>query len=661
MNPAPTEERRAGLPKSIGLGLEIRRALLDTLSIQTAEEDQEGLSKATEREWPDPPEGIATLDDFFTKVDEEVTSRWAREGEREGNNSEKQMTISASAVLRNAIEEQLTEKAKERYPNVVKLLSDNEDLDRWINHQGLSSLEAVRSALPSLWQTLEIASSEIQLAKVGLARRWLKRMPESFFSSIGISHTELGLFMDIAAMVGKFINHAYIKQDDLDKTLQKAKAAKNEGEDGGVEEENGEREPKWGDKYIYAIPKVGKTGGEEIPVSFFEIFQFELERFGRDILSLANRAEKLLANGVLPEKYRSFPAYLHQLADVYTTKEKDREALSEKWLNLYKLNGELLESGCPLAILPQEDKAFDVVGFEVRLGLVLPESTYDTSPQIDSFTDTAHEIAMGIYVSSPASLSEEPKKSTAVSIDQIYAFGANLTNTTEAESYHRQVFVHTNEIVESANNTEIPLLRGVGIQINDEREYRKEAILETARHEIAHGILPAEDALISARVGHSDEGDIVEELKAETVGMVMAKNSRETMIDDDTLNIVMAKLGTVLEYLEDFPAGYRRGSEDESYYLCGVKIVADLFTSGALEIKEGRLYILDAKRAMDSIASTGNEILAMYSSPQTTPEDIQLYVDAVRHLKSQPGLKELLLVLHTRKNENKVTQERQER
>jgi len=50
-------------------------------------------------------------------------------------------------------------------------------------------------------------------------------------------------------------------------------------------------------------------------------------------------------------------------------------------------------------------------------------------------------------------------------------------------------------------------------------KYLEATIWDTASHEFGHGVMATEDEVVGQHLGISPEADIVEELKAETVGM----------------------------------------------------------------------------------------------------------------------------------------------
>jgi len=594
------------LPVSVIFGREIRKKLRETTEING---------------WPKAPDYLKNTKDFFSSVDQTVDEKWQ---EKAGEDQK-----SAADLLKEKTEKWLAKlppEFKRENSDVTELLSDPDELKEKIRLKKFDVLEPLKKFLLDAWETIVMVSSERQLAQIALSKDWLKNMPDKAFENLEFNRAELTLQNDLASLVGKLIDHGYLKQGELNKFL--------------TEENEGETEGVIGKKYVYSLP--GKEGGFQ-PTPFKDVLPFELQRFQKDLEFLSSKTEKLIMEWKLPKSYRSLPDYLRQMAATYNSGETDKTKLYEKWRGLYQTNAELLKSGCPLVINPQEDAPLNIVSLEIRLGFCSQELK-DLEKQSSVYTEVAYSLMDEIRHNQPEITSQLPAKIDLFITDQTYAFGPNLQSETLAESYHNQIFLHVNAVEDIAKKIEIPLLKKVFVKGEiDQQEYIRQAILEVARHEVAHQVLASEDEKVMKRIGESPEANILEELKAEAVGMKLIEDELPGLSETESKGILMAKIGTLFNYLV-FRGG-EEGSEGEDYHLCGVKIVNELLNTGVVKIENNKLTITDAKEGLETIIKIGNQVLDIYKNPDTTPRKVETYVNDLRKIKEASGLKRLIKVL----------------
>jgi len=592
------------LPAAVTFGREIRTKLKETI-------ETDG--------WPKAPDRPESTNGFFKLVDQTVADHWQQKvGDNQGSALDLLQHQTAGWL------DQLTAEARAENPDVVESLTNPQKLEGMLCLKKLGALEPLRKLLPTAWETLIAVASERQLAQIALSKKWLNEMPDTAFAEMEFSRNELVLQNDLAALAGKLIDHGYLKQDELDKTFTE-------------KEDDDKAAGVAGQKYIYSLP------GQSQATSFKDVLPFELQRLQKDLEFLAKKTEGLQKNNQLPESYLSLPAYLRQMAATYNSPEKDKNKLYQQWQNLYQANAELLKSGCPLVINPQEDNPFNVVGLEMRLGLCSPELK-QLEQQSSNYSTAAYEIMQQIWKDRPNITNDPPAKADLFFSNQTYAFGPNVVGETMAESYHGQMFIHANAVETMAEQVELPLLHKMLPQEKiDQPTYIRQAILETARHELAHGILASDDEKVMAKVGESAATNVIEELKAETIGLKLVEQDLPQMPEAQAKQILLAKLGTLFNYLATKTG--EKNSEGEDYYLCGVKLTSRLLETGAMKMENNALTIVDAKAGLKDIIKIGDEILDIYQSPKTTPKTINNYVNQVRKIKNTAEFKDFLKVL----------------
>ncbi len=602
------------LPSYLLLGREVREKLKETVG---------------DKGFPETPQNLNNLDEFFTGIESTVNQYWDGSTEPEK---------SAQNVLKNECEkwaeqleklekaEKIDDDEKEEFNEVVSLLGNYDEVKKRLQEQNFSKLDPLKKWLPDAWYSLLATSSEIQLAQVVLGRKWSKELPDETLEKFQIKRAEIVLPFEFAAYIGKLIDHGYFKQEEL------SNEPGGEGESKYAEEK--------GNKYLYT-PYLSQESTEAKKIPFSDIFSFEYKRFAEDLTHLAEKTEKQINNQELPETYQGLPDYLRQLAETYCSKEIDSDRLYEQWLNLYRSNAELLKNGCPLVINPQEDAPTNVVGIEMRVGF-RPTNLQNLEKKSNAYAQTAFNLSEKILKRIPGTLEEEPEQASDIFLNQqIFSFGTNLSSETLGENYHRQSFIPVNENEKTAIKNELPLLKKLFPNFSlDQKDYTNQAILETLRHELGHEILPSEDKKISRKIGQSAAANAIEELKAETVGMKLVMENMTDINAKELNDILLAKLGGALRYLKYKSS--KAGTEDESYYLCGKEIIASLLANGTLKFDGSHLSITDARQGIVTISEIGDEILKLYQDKETKPKQIKGYISQIRNLKDDKSFNQLM-------------------
>jgi len=602
-------EEQENLPGYVKFGREIRDVL-------KAKVEKDG--------WPDLPdqERINATEDIFEAAKNKVNETW------EG---------SVRTLIENKAEEWKSGLSTDdpEAKIALELLSNPEELSKNFSLRQFGVLEILRTVNPEAWCTLVMASSERQLASIAIMEHWLKYGDQEnlqvICQKIDLSLEELKLFVDTAAILGKYIDHACVKQIELADLPGGSEETKLTNEDGA--------------QYLYDLYKNPKS--EDIDIkTYTDVFPYEWKKIISRLESLSTKTRLTVKDGKLPDSYQGFADYLQKAAEVYGSESISPEVLDKDWDDLYSMGKRVDKAGCPIMLIPQgcssttgEAGKIDV---ELRLGLKT-KKTKEQEGQFRPFTQTAQRM----LDENRSSLSKDYKIPEASLNYQPWAFGPNLYWMTRGESEESQILSHTNAVTEVAITKEIPLLKKIfkGEMIDD-KKYSQAAVVETVLHETGHSVLDSEDKVISKRIGKSFETGILEELKAETIGMkVLYETAQKEELPQgvDIKNQLLAKLGANLDYLKN--KSNKKASEGESYYICGATIIGRLLERGLIRQTNSSYEISDFEACVQEIISLSDEVFSFYTNSAIKPSDVKDYIKGLRAKGQDSLLKDLIKCL----------------
>ncbi|MFA6146154.1 MAG: hypothetical protein WC697_02385 [Patescibacteria group bacterium] len=564
------------------------------------------LKESIEKDgWPECPKNIESIDKFFDLAKNTVNERW------------KDFVFSAlqdkSAEWANKIPE------NKEYKEIKKILSDPDKLDENLALKQFEILEPLREIIPEAWRTLVLASSEQQLAAIVLSREWSKKLTDENFSKMGINKSELDLFLDAAGILGKYFDQAYVKQIEL------ADAP------GGKEETSLKNID--GAERVYDIYNSKKDKGIDLK-PYCDVFPFEWPKIVSRFQVLADKTDQLLQEGKIPETYKNLPAYFKNLADVYGSDNIDIKELNKKWEKLSRQGMELSESGCPIMLLSQG--AASVTGdagkvdVEIRLGFKTKETI-----KLEKIFEEFQNIAQKMVNDNQDKLEKPYKVPKMVLNIQPFAFGPNLYSMTQGESGDGTMVSHINTIREATHFKDLPLLKKIfpSIDINPD-QYERAAVIETVAHEFGHTILSEEDDKVLKRVGTRTVTEILNESKAETMGMNVIKQSSNPEINLKTQ--FWAKIGVICNYLAN--SSSKAGSGSERYYYSGITMISKLLAEGIIKEKnKGYDETINFSKGIELISEMGINILdKFHGNSDQTPQEIQEHIkEYIKEIKAK--------------------------
>lgn len=595
------------IPDYVQFGLDVREKLRD---------------QTEKNGWPSLPEAeqIRGVEDIFEAAKSEVSKNW-------------ESSVS-DFVQKKAAEWQPSLKTEEPEEKIAaEILSNPQELAKSLSLNQLETLEVLRKSNPEAWRTLIMISSERQLAAIAVVEHWMKdenneQNLENISGKIGLNRHELRLFIDLAAIFGKYIDQGFVKQMEL------------------ADLPGGSDKTKLGNRkgaaMIYDLYK--EPGSQEVSrKTYKEMFPFEWKKIEQRLKDLAVRIEKEVEGNNLPASYHDFAAYLRQAADVYGSENIKPKSLEAEWENLYETAAKLNNTDCPIMLLAQG--AASVTGeagkvdIEMRLGL----RTSETRNQEKKF-EVFRNIAQEMVDENKDKLEGDYKIPEIIFNYQPYSFGPNLSAVTVGESEKSQILVHANADREIIKERETPLLtRTFGSEQIALDEYLKAVVNENTLHEIGHSVLSTQDEKVNERVGNRFESGILDELKAETVGMkILAEAENQGNLPEgiDLRMQLLAKIGTNLNYLKN--KSNKRGGDGEEYYVCGATIIGHLLDKKLIKKEAGEYALGETDSCIKEIASISEEVLSLYVTENSSPKDVKNYINNLRQKAQDPSMQEFI-------------------
>ncbi|MFA5075927.1 MAG: hypothetical protein WC480_00725 [Patescibacteria group bacterium] len=585
--------RLQDLPEYIDLSWQIRDQLKSTVETQG---------------WPECPKDVLKVEDLFEAARAEVAQRW--------------LSTAAEVLGQQAAKWLAGIPDNEENKELRKALASPGLLEENLRVQDLSNFENLREAIPEAWRSLVLASSERQLAAVVLMRRWIKELPEASLEKMGVGRAEIQLMLDTAGMVGKFIDQAYIKQIEL------ADAP------GGSEETTlGLRA---GAKYMYDLQSNPASDAVN-KKTYKDVFATEWPRLVKRLEVLADRTDELLTDGKVPETYAGLPAYLRQMTQVYNSDSVSPKQLEKMWSELEAGYIKLAETGCPIIIIPQGCAMVageaDKVDVEMRLGFQTPETK-----ELGQVLNELRPLAQEIVDANKAALKEPYQVPPIVLTNQPFAFGPDAHFMTEGESGTEAIVSHLNVTRETVIGRKLPLIKKTiaGAEL-DQNSFVNSSSKDTVLHELGHTVMAEEDSHVKRRRGVSDEAAVVEELKAETVGvaLLMRKLEQDKPADADKIieQQLLAKIAALEEYL--LTNSGEKGSEGERYYYSAVAIIKELLDRQVLVPAGDKYQVTDARAGMQAIAAMGMDVINRFytnikDDPATVRKGVKEHIVGIR-------------------------------
>lgn len=601
-------DQETQVPEYVDFGRNVRKLLRSSV---------EGIDYSKHENWPECPKNLKNLDDLLESAKIAVANHWQE---------------TSSQLLGQKFEEWLAAlpDTPENQP-VRKLLQDPRSLDEKIKIYQLGELKDLRNILPDAWRTLVMLSSERQLATLSLLRYWVKdQMTDSDAQNIGTTKQELEVMLDAGGILGKYADHAYVKQMEMADLPGGSASSRLSSELGG--------------EFVYE----DRSRGRMIRRAYAEVFPGEWPRIIRGLGFVQEKVQKLLSENKLPQSYAMLPDYLKTLIELYSSTETSPEKLKVMHDEVDRQMTALVSAGCPMMFLV--GATADVAGsagkvdVDLRLGIIT-EGLKAFDKEIDAQTQIAQNL---IEKNKNALDNKNFKVPRLILNDQPLAFGTNLQYFTPAESGEISMVSHVNVNNEVARVNHPPLIQ----RLFPERfktlslpEYMRAINDDTVRHEIGHNVMPTEDEAVKARIGTGKPADVLEELKAETVSMILSRERQKQLPKESRADFAQEQFFTKVIVLADYLANKSSdpGSDGEAYYYTGLAIVDQLLSQGVLAEEGDGYRIADPQKGIAIVSQMGNDILKrFYTNTESTPQEAKKYVQAIKKREQDPQIQKFI-------------------
>lgn len=497
----------------------------------------------------------------------------------------------------------------------AKSIVTNRDLlEQKISIRQFSDLDVLRSIKPEYWYALVRASYERQQAETNLLYGWVRDMPDSAFDEIGMGRLEVLTALEIATKTGPLIHETYLKQMEiLDDPKLRNVYIFGDGD---------------GSKYLYQR-KNADGDIEKFPYS--DIFPDTWPQVVANLRSLAYKTTMLVANGKLPPTYAALSGLLDQIAHTYGSRETDVSLLKETWDELLLSTYEFIAANCPVDVSIQFNSylsSFDGnVDAEIRIGLKTPK-TQAMLEELLPYRDIARE-----YASHYDGMLTKPTLPVRINLENLlYGVGSNLYWRTQGEAADSTIVCYIDSTQDMANEILLPLHEK--IFGSEDSSFLDTYTKSLVWHELGHTVLSTSDKTIEDRIGTGTGASMIEELKADVMGYVIAGR------------VVQSK--EMLEVLVTYCLDYiiNRDSTDgygtSMYAGGGAVILTSLLESGIL-VKKGNIYgIEDAERGFLLLKDIADTICTVYADPTMTPEKIETWAKQLGELRKNMKLVDLL-------------------
>jgi hypothetical protein len=268
--------------------------------------------------------------------------------------------------------------------------------------------------------------------------------------------------------------------------------------------------------------------------------------------------------------------------------------------------------------------------------------------EIEQSLEEFRQIAQGVIDKNQDKIAEPNKVPKMVLNLQPLSFGSSLQFNTPAETGDERMVSHLNVNNELARINHFPIIKKLFpekfAQLN-QKQYLASSNLDTALHEIAHNVIATEDEAVGKRIGAGTEATVLEEIKAESVSMLLLKEYLKNKDSSEAAEVAekqfFAKLFMVLDYLANKSSEI--GTDGERYFYPGLAIVERLLDQGVLVEENGEYRVTDPQKGIEVIADLGQEVLnKFYLNENSDRFQASRYVKDLRTKKDDPRIRKLI-------------------
>ena len=571
------------------------------------------LRASLDQEPSNPPARVGTLEDLIGAARETISGRWQRE---------------IAPTLHQEIASWIPDLAKnEKLAHVVDVLSVPQQIESKMAIRQFSDLDTLRSTHPDLWYSLVRVSMERQNAELEVLKRWTDVLAPSMFERLGTTKDGFALCIELAKTTGPLVNETFLKQMMLADTSDGSERSPHTG--------------TLGAQYVYEIPD---KDGKYVRVPYIDMFPDTWPALIDSLHKLSEKTARLVREHRVPPDYIELSAYLSTIAKTYGSKETDFPTVYALWQKLAHATHAYLLSGCPVTLSTQEYSyvtgAAGKVDAELRIGLETPK-TKAYEYMLMPYQRISQKMAQG-YNRALA------KPSMPIKVrfqDMVYGTGSNTFWRTQGESNDKTIDVYVDSGEDVARHMVLPIYEKIFGKKLDARSvdiFIRNYVESLAVHELGHTVLTVNDEAIYNRTGTGVGSNVIEELKADVIGMnIFWEHMKESWDMDHARRMIEVLVTYSLEYILNRTSADGHGTS--MYGDGGVVVLSHLLNSGALTKNAAGLYeITDPSKGFASLLGISEYICALYADPKTTPERVEQYAQYLKKHAENEKVKELI-------------------
>ena len=447
------------------------------------------------------------------------------------------------------------------------------------------------------------------------------------FERLGTTKDGFALALEIAQKTGSLVNETF---------MQQMKFA-----DMPHGSEQTPHTSAMGAEFIYEVRQ--KDGTYKL-VPYIEMFPATWPTLVQTIQALSQKTLQLVSEHRVPPEYTALSQYLSTVASVYGSRETDFSRLYTLWHGLEDAVQTYFQSECPIVLSTQ---AYSYVTGDAG------KADAEFRVAIETQKTKAYEYMLLPYQKIAEkfarvfdrSLSKPSIPITVRFQEMLYGTGSNTFWRTQGESSEKIIDIYVDSGEDVARHMAIPIYERVfGKQLDTRAKeiFVRNYVESLAVHELGHTVLSDTDESVKSRVGQGVGFSMIEELKADTVGMKIFWERMKNTWDMDHAKRMLEMLVTYsLEYILNRTSFDGHGTS--MYGDGGTMILSHLLNAGALKKSaRGTYEIQDAAKGFSALVAVAEYICVLYADPQTTPDRIEQYAKYLKKHKENPKFQELL-------------------
>lgn len=571
------------------------------------------LKTSLDREPSLPPARVGTLEDLIGASRETITGRWQRE---------------IAPMLSREIASWIPDISKdEKSAHVVDVLSKPHDTEAKMAIRQFSDLDTLRQTNPDVWYSLVRVSMARQNAELDVLSRWTDTLAPSMFERLGTTKDGFSLGIELAKITGPLVNETFLAQ------MMRADSA--HGSDTtphtGV----------LGAQYVY---EVKNDDGSYTRVPYIDMFPDTWPLLVERLKALSEKTAKLVKEHRVPADYIELSRYLSLIAETYGSKETDFPKVYALWQKLEHATHAYLLSNCPITISTQEYSYVTgdsgKVDAELRIGLETPK-TKAYEYMLMPYQRISQKMAQGYN----QALSKPSMPIKVRFQEMVYGTGSNTFWRTQGQSNDKTIDVYIDSGEDVARHMVLPIYEKIFGKKLDARSvdtFIRNYVESLAVHELGHTVLSVNDEAIYSRTGSGMGSNVIEELKADVIGMnIFWEHMKESWDMDHARRMLEVLVTYSLEYILNRTSADGHGTS--MYGDGGVVILSHLLNAGALTKNAVGLYeITDPSKGFASLLGVSEYICALYADPKTTPARVEQYAQYLKKHAENEKVKELI-------------------